>query len=153
MSLIIATGSNIGDKLKNLQKAKNLLSETFDFIAESRIYTSSAVDYSNQPDFLNQVLEFKIPSQTPETVMLELLEKEKILGRQRVIDKGPRTIDMDIIFWAEMSVNTDTLQVPHPRWRERAFVVLPLMELPFFELNKNKLNVSLDFDHEAFALS
>ncbi len=153
MSLIIATGSNIGDRSKNLQDARVLLSETFDFIAESRIYSSPAVDYASQPDFLNQVLEFKIPSKSPETVMLELLNLEKKLGRQRIVDKGPRTIDMDIIFWDELKMNNDTVQIPHPRWRERAFVVLPLIELPFYKANKDKLNVQLSFDHEAFLIS
>ncbi|MBG60185.1 MAG: 2-amino-4-hydroxy-6-hydroxymethyldihydropteridine diphosphokinase [Halobacteriovoraceae bacterium] len=150
MSLIIATGSNIGDRFLNLDNAKSKISQTFDFIAESRIYSSPAVDYMDQPDFLNQVLEFKLPEISPEKVMLILLEYEKQLGRVRDIDKGPRLIDMDIIFWGEIKIQQENLKVPHPRWQDRAFVAKPLMELPFYKSLSKKLFVETDFDHEAF---
>lgn len=133
MSLIIATGSNLGDSLHNLHQAKNFLAETFSLIAESRIYRSAAVDYENQPDFLNQVLEFKLPALTPAEVMAILLKIEKQMGRTRDIWRGPRTIDLDILFWGQETISTDTLTIPHPRWNERSFVVLPLQELPFFQ--------------------
>lgn len=152
MSLIIATGSNIGDRLQNLDIAKSTLSQKFDFIAESRIYSSPAVDYLDQPDFLNQVLEFKLPEIAPEKVMLILLEYEKQLGRVRDIDKGPRLIDMDIIFWGDSKIQQENLKVPHPRWQDRAFVAKPLMELPFYKLRSKKLLVETDFNHEAFAV-
>lgn len=150
MSLIIATGSNIGDRIKNLANAKATLSQTFDIVAESRIYSSPAVDYTGQPDFLNQVLEFKIPELPPEEVMLNLLKYEKELGRVRDIDKGPRIIDLDIIFWGELKLQKENLKLPHPRWRERAFVVRPLKELPFYKSNIEELQVEDSFDHEAF---
>ena len=133
MSLILATGSNLNDREENLRQAKIELSKYFSFIAESSIFTSPAVDYLNQPDFLNQVLEFKLPTnKSPEEVMQKLLEIETSLGRKRDIPKGPRTIDIDIIFWQLKEHNSQTVTIPHPSWQDRSFVVLPLHDLPFF---------------------
>lgn len=133
MSLIIATGSNIGDSQKILNAVRARLDAEFGLIAASRIYVSKAVDYENQPDFFNQVLEFKIPNISPREVMRKLLDIEKEYGRNRDIPKGPRTLDLDIIFWNMDEINEDALTIPHPRWLERSFVVKPLQELPFFQ--------------------
>jgi len=133
MSLIIATGSNIGNSLEHLESAKILLEKRFHLIAASRIYSSRAVDYENQPDFLNQVLEFSLPVGSPEEILKELLSIEANLGRIRSVPRGPRTIDIDILFWGLEKFDTDLLTIPHPRWSERSFVVLPLQELPFFQ--------------------
>src|SRR5688572_2053854 len=100
MSLIIATGSNIGDSIQILNEAKTRLDEMFGLVAASRIYISKAVEYENQPDFFNQVLELHIPKNiSAKDVMQKLLELEKEFGRNRNIPKGPRTLDLDIIFW------------------------------------------------------
>lgn len=137
-SFFIATGTNLGDRKKHLEEAKALLAKEFKLIAESRIYESPAVDYLNQPDFYNQVLEFEIPVAPPESVMKRLLQIEKEMGRNRDIPKGPRIIDLDILFWSDKKIESETLIVPHPRLFERSFVVLPLSELPGFkELQKN----------------
>jgi len=136
-SFFIATGTNLGDRKKHLTDAKSTLSNEFKFIAESRIYESPAVDYLNQPDFYNQVLEFELPQISAEEVMNRLLSIEKEMGRNREIPKGPRVIDLDILFWSDKKIVSDTLIVPHPRLFERSFVVLPLSELPGFkELQK-----------------
>jgi 2-amino-4-hydroxy-6-hydroxymethyldihydropteridine diphosphokinase len=150
MSLIIATGSNIGDRLEHLQQAKLELSKYFELIAASRIYQSSAVDYEAQPDFFNQVLEFKIPSSTPQKVMEKLLEIERSLGRTRDILRGPRTVDLDIIFWGLETHHTKLLTVPHPRWLDRSFVVRPLQELPFFKTIEKCFTIPESFKVEAF---
>lgn len=149
MSLIIATGSNLGDSKKNLTQAKIALSEKFELIAESRIYTSKAVDYLDQPDFFNQVLEFKIPSEDPETVMKTLLKIEQTFGRNRHIPKGPRILDLDILFWGLDTMTSKTLTVPHPRWSERSFVVRPLKELPFFQTIEKCFTIPKSFTVEA----
>ena len=133
MSLIIATGSNIGESRKILKEAEARLDAEFGLIAASRVYVSKAVDYENQPDFFNQVLELKIPQMSPREVMRKLLSIEKEFGRNRDIPKGPRTLDLDIIFWNMDKINEDALIIPHPRWSERSFVVKPLQELPFFQ--------------------
>lgn len=150
MSLIIATGSNIGHSLQILKDARQRLSENFEFIAESRIYSSRAVEYENQPDFFNQVLEFKIPDLDPEQVMQKLLDLEQEFGRNRNIPKGPRTLDLDIIFWNLEKIEKDGLTVPHPRWAERSFVVKPLQELPFFQTIKKCFTIPKSFNVDAF---
>lgn len=152
MSLVIATGSNLGDSVGFLRKAKELLSQEFILIAESRIYTSKAVDYEAQPDFYNQVLEFRLPDLDPAAVMTRLLEIERTLGRVRDQWRGPRTIDIDILFWGNLSLRTDHLTIPHPRWKERSFVVRPLRELPFFQTIEKCSTIPETFDIEATPL-
>lgn len=149
MSLIIATGSNIGDSLAHLQEAKTKLSEHFSLLAESRVYQSAAVDYENQPDFFNQVLEFALPASEPDEVMKLILKIEKSMGRTREILRGPRTIDIDIIFWELKQINSEHLTVPHPRWMERSFVVRPIQELPFFQTIKKCYKIPTSFTVEA----
>jgi len=152
-SLFIATGSNLGNREHNLSVAKTELQQYFKLIAESRIYESPAVDYLNQPDFYNQVLEFSLPQTNAESIMTLLLQIETKLGRDRVIAKGPRLIDLDILFYGEQIINTDTLQIPHPRLFERSFVVLPLSELPGFKLLKEKFEFKIIFNNQAKAIS
>ena len=152
-SFFIATGSNLADRVLNLLEAKNLLQQHFELIAESRIYESPAVDYLNQPDFYNQVLEFKLPLEKPESIMLLLLDLESEMGRNRLIPKGPRLIDLDILFWGLSKIESPTLQIPHPRLFERSFVVLPLSELPGFKILKENFIFKFQFDNHAIALS
>jgi len=149
MSLIIATGSNIGNKLKHLKDVKERLAKSFVFIAESEIFESEAVDYFDQPDFFNQVLEFEIPNLEPLVVLNQLLQIEKEFGRIRDIDKGPRTIDIDIIFWNTEHISKPGLTVPHPSWFERSFVVRPLQQLPFFQTVEKCFKIPNEFKVEA----
>jgi 2-amino-4-hydroxy-6-hydroxymethyldihydropteridine diphosphokinase len=152
MSLIIATGSNIGDSLNILKQAEFKLCELYRPIAASRIYVSQAVEYENQPDFFNQVLEFHIPTRTAGSVMRELLELEQFFGRNRDVPKGPRTLDLDIIFWGSESYNQPALIIPHPRWRERSFVIKPLQELPFFQTIEKCFTIPKTFEVDAFPI-
>ena len=138
MPLIISLGSNLGNKAQNLSLAIESLSKRYTLIAASRIFDSLAVDYLNQPSFYNQVLEFETPNETPEEIMANLLKIESDLGRKRDIPKGPRIIDIDILFIDLLKINSKTLEVPHPRLFERPFCTIPLKELPFFTiLNDN----------------
>jgi 2-amino-4-hydroxy-6-hydroxymethyldihydropteridine diphosphokinase len=150
MSLIIATGSNIGERVANLKQAQALLSKKFTLIKASRIYESPAIEYTNQPDFLNQVLEFELPDADPSETMRQLLDIEKEMGRNREIPKGPRNIDIDILFWGKQELTTENLIVPHPRWQDRSFVVFPLMELPFYDLLKRWFNIPTKFSNDAY---
>ncbi len=149
MSLIIASGSNQGNSVELLAEARDLLSKDFTLVAQSRIYTSRAVDYEAQPDFFNQVLEFELPGISPDEVMEVLLRIEHRMGRRRIISRGPRTIDLDVIFWGLDAISTPTLIVPHPRWSERSFVVRPLGELPFFQTIKKCFTIPETFTVEA----
>lgn len=144
MSLIISTGSNQGDRLANLERAKSILSKYLDLEHESNVYESAPVDYLRQPDFLNQVLQFKIPAEEPLDVLFKALEIEKEMGRVRTLNKGPRVIDIDILFWDLKTINLDALTVPHPRLFKRSFIILPLKEIPFY----NKLASTFIFPHE-----
>ncbi len=153
MSLIVATGSNIGDSLSILKEARDKLATKYGLIAESRIYTSAAIEYESQPDFFNQVLELRTPASSPQQVMQELLEMEQEFGRNRNIPKGPRTLDLDIIFWDLEKTNEAALIIPHPRWNERSFVVKPLQELPFFQTIEKCFIIPKNFDVDAFPIS
>lgn len=145
MSLIIATGSNQGNSQEILQEAQKILSFHFTFVASSRLYHSAAVDYEAQPDFINQVIEFELPKKSPQEVMQLLLEIEKSLGRVRDISRGPRTLDLDIIFWGTENISLPDLEIPHPRWDQRSFVVLPLKELPFFQTIEKCFTIPTSF--------
>jgi len=147
--MILASGSNLGNRLQHLQAAKSKLSEIFEFEVESQVYTSAAVDYTDQPDFLNQALQFSIPDIEAEEAMLKILEIEKSMGRERIISRGPRTIDIDMLFWGVDSINTPNLITPHPRWSERSFVVLPLLELPYAEQLKKTFDFPTNFAVDA----
>lgn len=153
MSLILSLGTNLGDKLENLEKAKKELQKSFQLIQESSIYSSKAVDYEDQPDFLNQVLNFQLPDQNPEQVLHKALEIEKLLGRRRDIPKGPRTVDIDILFWGLETINKPNLVVPHERLFERSFIVLPLKELDIFNTLQQKFSFPQVFCNEAFPLN
>ena len=132
MSLFIGLGTNLGNKSQNLTIAKDHLEKHFKFVGESRIYSSKAIEYLDQPDFYNQVMEFELPELSPPKVMETLLKIELDMGRQRHIPKGPRIIDLDLLFYGDQTIKTKLVEVPHPRFLERSFVVLPLKELPGF---------------------
>lgn len=142
-ALIIATGSNLGNKSEHLEKAKLELSRHYQLEAESRIFHSEAVDYEQQPSFYNQVLQFKLPKDSPLEVLSHLLSIEQTLGRVRDIPKGPRTIDIDLLFHGLDHHHSEELELPHPRLWQRSFVVLPLKELPFYKT----LEKYFDFNH------
>jgi 2-amino-4-hydroxy-6-hydroxymethyldihydropteridine diphosphokinase len=153
MSLIIALGSNLGDKEENLNNAITEINQLFPVKAKSHIYFSKAIEYTSQPDFFNMCIECELPSIEPSEAMQKLLEIELKLGRQRDIPKGPRSIDIDILFWSTHKVKSNNLIVPHPRWFERSFVVLPLSELPFYETLKKCFTIPKEFNNEAKPLT
>lgn len=154
MPIIIALGSNLENKANNLRVAISKISDHFEIEAQSRVYESPAVDYLNQPDFFNMVIQCKTPtSLDAESVMDLLLSIEKDLGRRRDIPKGPRTIDLDLLFFDLQTNDTVKLQLPHPRLFERSFVVLPLLELPYSEVLKTKFHFPDKFDNFAQAKS
>ena len=153
MSLIIATGSNLGNKAENLSNALNILQKEFALIKSSRVYESSAVGVTDQPSFFNQVLEFDLPHTSPQETMLKLLSIEDELGRIRKEKWGPRLIDIDIIFWGLHKIETKVLTVPHPFWNQRSFVVEPLKELPFFQTLEKSFKIPSDFENIAKPIS
>ncbi len=137
MALLVGLGSNLGNRAENLKMAEAFLNKHFILTAKSRLYLSPPVDYLDQPDFINQVIEFQEPELGPEKVMEILLKIENEMGRKRDIPKGPRIIDLDLLFLGKKTYKSSNVEVPHPRLFERNFVVLPLMELPYYSVLRN----------------
>lgn len=129
-TLILATGSNIGDRLYYLETAKKKLSKTFKFIAQSKVYQSDPIEYLNQDFFYNQVLQFETTLVDAKEILLCCQKIEKEMKRLKTIDKGPRNIDIDIIFWGKRKITNDRVIIPHPSFHKRGFVVHPFNELP-----------------------
>lgn len=149
MPIVIATGTNLGDRKLNLEKCLNELQKHFVLLEKSRIYESKAVDYLNQPDFYNQVLVFETPLASPNDTMLKILSIEHSLGRSRDIAKGPRVIDIDLLFYDIEKIETEILSLPHPRLFLRSFVVLPLRELTYFKTLEKHFTFPQKFDNDA----
>lgn len=127
--LVIGLGSNLGDREKNIFQARDLLDKRFGLKFCSSIYESDAIEYTNQPSFLNAVAEFSLPLLTAKATLEIMLEIEKKMGRKRDIPKGPRIIDLDLLFYGISHFNEPQLCVPHPEWNKRVFVYQPLCEL------------------------
>ncbi|MBT3236829.1 MAG: 2-amino-4-hydroxy-6-hydroxymethyldihydropteridine diphosphokinase [Bdellovibrionales bacterium] len=132
--LIISLGSNQGDRSANLDLAVQLLEQNFVMKGQSRVYESRAVDYTDQPNFYNQLLEFVLPAMPQENILKIVLNIENKMGRRRGIPKGPRNIDIDLIFAGIMPFKGPDLVLPHPRLFDRSFIVIPLRELPSYPL-------------------
>lgn len=153
MSLILATGSNLGNKKDNLDKCFAMLCHHFKCLAASHLYLSTATEFENQPDFFNQVLEFALPlDKNPGDIWNILQNIEAQMGRIRHRPKGPRIIDIDLLFWGLATFESEQLIVPHPRLFHRSFVVLPLQELPFFPQLQTRFSFPTEFSHPAIAL-
>ena len=128
---IVALGANLGAREETLRAAlRKLENSGARVLAISHFYETEPVGYANQPDFLNAVAALEIVSEiSPESLMAQLLEIEKKLGRERSFPNAPRTCDLDLIFFGTEKRDSATLVLPHPRWRERAFVLVPLAEI------------------------
>ena len=125
----LSLGSNIGDREGNLRKAvERLAAQDVRVLRASRIYETEPVDYKDQAWFLNQVVEAET-ALFPLQLLTRTARVEREMGRVRTVRKGPRTIDIDILFYAAAVVETSRLEIPHPRIAERRFVLAPLAEL------------------------
>lgn len=124
--IFLGLGSNLGDRAKNLKDAIKLIG--LPIVAESAIYETEPVDYLNQPWFLNQVLQCET-SFHPLKLLKECQRVENELGRTREISKGPRTIDIDLLFYNDEILSTPELTIPHPGIPQRRFVLIPLNEI------------------------
>ncbi len=112
-----------------LGDAYNLISlHLGDVVRSSSYYQTAAWGLENQPDFINQVLLIHTPF-SPATALQKCLYIEKLLGRYRSQKWGPRTIDIDILFYENLQIKIPDLQIPHPFIQERNFVLQPLAEI------------------------
>ncbi|MBG9756007.1 2-amino-4-hydroxy-6-hydroxymethyldihydropteridine diphosphokinase [Lysinibacillus sphaericus] len=126
----LSIGTNMGERYENLQKAIALLREkvNIEVVRVSSVYETAAVGYTDQADFLNIAVHLKTDSSSTE--MLKICQSiEQELGRVREFRWGPRIIDLDILLYNHENIETENLIVPHPRMYERAFVLVPLVEI------------------------
>ena len=126
----LGIGSNIGDRLGNLDAATRQIGLICEGVRRSQIYETLPRYELNQPRFLNAVLQCKFNG-TPDDLLTHIKEIESRLGRDRALAgwKGPRTIDIDILLFGAKTVSTRTLTIPHPLIAERKFVLIPLLEI------------------------
>lgn len=126
--IYLGLGSNIGNKKAHLERALEHITGFMTILRVSSLYETAPVGNLNQDWFLNAVIEVDA-EQSPRELMDVLLGLESDMGRCRETLGDPRTIDMDILFFNSKIVEREDLQIPHPRLRERRFVLEPLMEL------------------------
>jgi 2-amino-4-hydroxy-6-hydroxymethyldihydropteridine diphosphokinase len=123
----LGLGSNLGDRRQHLAEAVRRLhaGPALQVVKISSVYESSPVGVTAQPDFLNLVVQIET-THAPHELLAECLRIETDLGRVRRERWGPRTIDIDVLFYGDERINDESLAVPHPRMHERSFVLAPL---------------------------
>ncbi len=149
--LYLLLGSNIGNRQEYLENALTLLTNKIgNIIATSSIYQTSAWGNQEQDDFLNMAIGIDTTKDAFE-ILYAIHEIEQQLGRKRTEFWGARTIDIDIIFYGQQIISTQTLTIPHRRIMERRFVLVPLTEIaaefmhPIWEMSiKNILEICED---------
>jgi 2-amino-4-hydroxy-6-hydroxymethyldihydropteridine diphosphokinase len=126
----LSIGTNMGDRKQNLQEAVYLLTKMqhVEVIKVSSIYETAPVGYTEQASFLN-ICVYVQTTYTPEELLEACQSVEQELGRVRLIRWGPRSIDLDILLYNHENIESEHLIVPHARMYERAFVLIPLMEV------------------------
>ena len=124
----IAVGTNVGNRLKNLKRAKELFAPEIKIITESAIYETLPVGGPPQGLYLNQVWKCETNLQ-PLDLLKKLQSVETKLGRRREIVNGPRTMDLDILEYDDVVMNTAALTLPHLRMHDREFVQRPLQDV------------------------
>ena len=128
MRVVIALGSNLGDRKAYIDSALEKLATFVDVVKISTLVETDPVGGPEQGRYLNGVL-IGETELSPEDLMRKLLEIEEGLGRIRTVPNGPRTIDLDLIDYQGMTIDSSLLTLPHPRAHLRAFVILPWLEI------------------------
>lgn len=124
----VALGSNLGDRLATLHEAMARLAGLGRIEARSSVYETEPVGYLDQPPFLNAVICLGTTLK-PEPLLERLLRIEASLGRVRSFANAPRTLDLDLLLYDDLLIETARLTVPHPRLQDRTFVLVPLVEI------------------------
>jgi len=153
-SVYLGLGSNIEPKVEYLKKAVEKLAAEPEIILEktSSLYLTKAYGYQDQADFINAVVYLKT-SLTPEKLLKTVLKIESDLGRVRNKKWGPRTIDIDILFYNKLEYQSQDLIIPHPEIKKRAFVLIPLIEVAADKLFIEDVSIKkwlqkLDYDQD-----
>jgi len=126
--VFLGLGTNLGSRAENLTAAREQLAAKLRVLRASSVYETEPWGFREQPAFLNQVLQVETDL-SPARLLRYLKRLERQLGRTKSFRYGPRLIDIDILFYAQLVINTRRLQIPHPRLPERAFVLVPLAEI------------------------
>lgn len=125
----VALGSNLGDRLARLRFGIDRLGRVLDDLRTSSVYETEPVGYDDQPRFLNACCVGRTRL-TPRQLLSELQDAERAAGRRRGGPRnGPRELDLDLLVYGDLTIDGEHLTVPHPRLRERAFVLVPLAEV------------------------
>jgi len=128
MKVVIALGSNLGERAENISRAVSELNKIIEVTHLSTIYETDPVGGPEQPDYLNAVL-IGESELDPADLLTKTLEIESALGRTREVRWGARTLDIDLIVAGDVVSNSEFLILPHPRAHERAFVLEPWLEI------------------------
>ncbi len=124
----LALGTNLGDRLANLRAAIEALPPEINVNAESKIYETPPWGVEHQPAFLNMAVKCETDLDAA-SLLKRLKQLEVRLGREKTFRWGPRLIDLDILFYDDLVLESETLTIPHPRLNERAFVLVPLTDI------------------------
>lgn len=124
----LGLGSNLGDCAASINRAVEMLKKVCRRVDVSSLYETDATGFSIQPAFLNAACRVWTELD-PYELMARLKEIEAAAGRQRVFANAPRTLDIDVLLYGRLVVETPVLRVPHPRMADRAFVLAPLVEI------------------------
>lgn len=124
----LALGSNMGSRLSNLKNAISLLTPQMVVKKKSRVYETPPWGYTDQPAFLNQVVMVETYMEA-DALLGHLKRLETALGRVESFQNGPRLIDIDILFYDDIILDSPPLVLPHPRLHQRAFVLVPLNDI------------------------
>ena len=138
--IILSIGSNVGDRLKNIESSLKQLSKICEIKKISSIYDSVPRIYEDQDNFLNLIIEIEYKN-VPHDLLIDIKKIEKLMGRKKTFRYGPRLIDIDIIFFNNIEIKDEELIIPHYDWMNRRFVVEPLSEL-FQEIKLSEYNLS-----------
>ena len=152
-------GSNLGDSKKYISDAVGFIRTEIGIVKKtSSLYQTASWGKTDQPDFINQVIEVETIL-NPEQLLKNILVIEKKLGRERLEKWGSRTIDIDLLFYGDQIIQGLNLTVPHPFLHERKFTLMPLVELdpdlvhPVFKTTVKQLFESLDDHLSVFKIS
>ena len=127
-SVFVSIGSNLGDKIGNCKIAIEEIAAFAKIVKISSCYETEPLGYEDQPNFINCAAEI-CTDLPPHDLLTKLNKIEDKLGRVRLEKWGPRTIDLDIIFYGEQVIKDDNLVIPHPRAHLRRFVLEPICEI------------------------
>ena len=124
----LGLGANLGTPLSTFENCLPLIEEYSQIISRSRLYRSAPYGYADQPPFSNAALRISTDL-SPLDLLHKLQETEKTLGKKVIRKNGPRVIDLDLLLYDDLSLESEELVLPHPRILDRDFVLLPLNDL------------------------